>query len=69
MGPNSKKEYLKVVEERYLNAKSRMEKTFILNEICANLNFNRKYAIRWLNRKPSQAKKKGPQPKYIHQKY
>ncbi len=69
MSPQSKKEYFKAVWLRYKKASSRPEKTLILDELCINCNFNRKYAIRRLrNFKISRRKKPrinpGPKPKY-----
>jgi hypothetical protein len=45
MSPKSKKEHLAIIVERYRKA-NREKKTKILDELCANLGFNRKYAIR-----------------------
>lgn len=47
MSPRSKKEYIEAVHHRYKQA-SRGERTHILNELCANCGYNRKYAIRLL---------------------
>lgn len=57
MGIDSKREYYNTIRLRYLNA-SKREKTQILNEFCQNCGYNRKYAIRKLNQKPS-AKREG----------
>ena len=70
MSPQSKKEYRKALGLRYQKA-SRKQKSQILNEVCANLGFNRKYAVRWLrNWKPSRRRKPknkpGPKPQYQH---
>jgi len=70
MSPQSKKEYRKTLGLRYQKA-SRKQKSQILDEICANLGFNRKYAIRWLrNWKPPRCRepknKPGPKPRYQH---
>ena len=43
MSPNAKKELTKIVARRYLQAKSKKEKTKILDEYCANTGLNRKY--------------------------
>lgn len=52
MGPESKREYLELIRNRYSQA-SRRYKTQILHEFCANCGYHRKHAIRLLNRKPS----------------
>ena len=68
MSPQSKREYRKTLGLRYQKA-SRKQKSQILTEICANLGFNRKYAIRWLRsfKQPRRRKPKnkpGPKPQY-----
>ena len=69
MSPKSKKEHLKVIAQRYKKA-TRKEKSKILDEFCANLGFNRKYAIRRIRaffkirRRPKSQKKPGPKSKY-----
>ena len=68
MSPQSKKEYRKTLGLRYQKA-SRKQKSQILNEVCTNLGFNRKYAVRWLrNWKPPRRRKPknkpGPKPQY-----
>jgi hypothetical protein len=70
VSPQSKKEYRKTLGLRYQKA-SRKQKSQILNEVCTNLGFNRKYAGRWLRnwepprrRKPKN--KPGPKPQYQH---
>lgn len=42
----TKQEITEVVAKRYLNARSRKEKTKILDEYCANIGVHRKHAIR-----------------------
>ena len=69
MSPQSKKEYFKAIWLRYKKASSRAEKTKILDELCINCNFNRKYAIRRLRnfkiiRRKKIRNKPGPKPKY-----
>jgi hypothetical protein len=68
MSPKSKKEHLAVIAPRYKKA-SRKEKSKILDEFCANLKFNRKYAIRriraFLFPKPkTKSHTQGPRPRY-----
>jgi len=53
MDMNARRQYLKVLQERYLKARSRKEKSLILNEYCRNTHQNRKYAIRRINSYPS----------------
>lgn len=69
MSPKAIKEYLKAIWLRYKRAISRIEKSEILNELCTNLRFNRKYAIRRLHnfkilRRKKPKHKPGPKPKY-----
>jgi hypothetical protein len=47
----SKKEYLRVLQERYKSCTNRQEKTALINETVENLGLVRKSAIRALNRK------------------
>ena len=46
MDMRSRNEYLKVLRERYLEAETRKEKTWILDEYCGNTGQARKYVIR-----------------------
>ena len=46
----SRLEYIKNAKQRYLKAPSE-EKSTILNELCSNTGYNRKYAIRQLSAK------------------
>ncbi len=69
MSPHSKKEYLKTVWLRYQKASPKAEKSKILDELCANCHFNRKYAIRRIRnfkiiRRKKAKNKPGPKPKY-----
>ena len=69
MSPQSKKEYFKAVWLRYKKATSRAEKAKLLDELCANCHFNRKYAIRRLRSFRITHRKKikikpGPKPQY-----
>ena len=43
---HSRNEYLKVLRERYLKAKTKKEKSQILDEYCRNTGQARKYVIR-----------------------
>lgn len=62
MDMHSRNEYLKVLRERYLKAKTRKEKSRILDEYCQNTGQARKYVIRKiqprLDLKPKQRKKR-----------
>ena len=59
---HSRNEYLKVLRERYLEAKSRKEKAWILDEYCRNTGQARKYVIRRIqpgvDLRPKQRKKR-----------
>lgn len=64
MTPKSGMEYAKAVARRYLKAKGRKEKGKILDEFCATVVYNRKYAIDKLKRinfmdPPLQRKNRG----------
>lgn len=49
MDMNARNQYLKVLQEKYFQAKSRGEKSSILDEYCRNTHQNRKYLIRRIN--------------------
>jgi len=60
MDMNARNQYLKVLQERYFMAKSRKEKSAILNEYCKNTGQNRKYVIRKIRSPISlQVKRRG----------
>ena len=74
MSPQAKKEYLKAVWLRYKKASSKAEKSQILDELCTNCHFNRKYVIRRLGnfkilRRKKLKHKPGPKPKYQHPEF
>ena len=48
MSMQARKEYRGIVRERYWKARSKKEKSRILDEYCANTGHARKYAIRKL---------------------
>jgi len=50
MGRNEKKAYLEITRERYKNS-PRTKKGRILEEFCETCGYNRKYAIRILNKR------------------
>jgi len=47
MSPTAQKELLKTIAPRYQKAR-RKERSKILDEFCANFNYNRKYVVRKL---------------------
>jgi len=61
---HSKNEYLKVIRERYFPARTRKEKTLLLDEYCGNTGQSRKYVIWKIRRgsiKPKQRKRRKEQ--------
>jgi hypothetical protein len=61
MDMHSRNEYLKVIREGYFKAKTRKEKTELLDEYCRNTGQSRKYVIWKIHRgavKPKQRKKR-----------
>jgi len=61
---HSKNEYLKVIRERYSPARTRKEKTLLLDEYCGNTGQSRKYAIWKIHRgsiKPTHWKRRKDQ--------
>jgi len=57
MDMHSKNEYLKVIRERYFPARTRKEKTLLLDEYCGNTGQSRKHVIWKIHRgsiKPKQ---------------
>lgn len=64
MGKKAREEYLAAIRGRYRRA-GRRGKAAILDEFCAVCGYNRKYAIRILNRHGKPARQKtGPKPFY-----
>jgi len=67
MSKKAKQEYLLSLQERYTKV-NKEEKKKILDEFCTVCDYNRKYAIRILNSKSKQVrkrqKKRGPKPQY-----
>ena len=57
MSNKAKKEYLLEVKKRYFSA-CKSEKSIILKEFCTVCKYNRKYAIRLINKKVSKTNKK-----------
>jgi len=61
MDMHSRKEYLKVVRERYFETKTKKEKSEILDEYCCNTGQSRKYVITKIHKadfRPKQRKKR-----------
>jgi len=58
---HSRNEYLKVIKEKYFKARSKKERSQILNEYCSNIGQSRKHVIRKIHRaeiRPKQRKKR-----------
>ena len=49
MNMETRNQYLSVLRKQYLKAKTRKEKTLLLDEYCKNTGLNRKYVIRKIN--------------------
>jgi len=49
MNMDARNQYLKVLQDRYFKARSKKEKSLILDEYCKNTGQNRKYVIRKIN--------------------
>jgi len=63
MDMNARNQYLKVLQGKYFMAKSRKEKSLILDEYCKNTHQNRKYVIRKIRSRISLAvKRRGGKP-------
>ncbi|MEA1964157.1 MAG: ISNCY family transposase [Candidatus Aerophobetes bacterium] len=58
MNMDARNQYLKVLQERYFMAKSKKEKSSILEEYCGNTHQNRKYVIRRINSSVSSSPEK-----------
>ena len=66
---NARNQYLKVLQEKYLMAKSRKEKSSILDEYCSNTGQNRKYVIRKIRCSISSASKRRGGKEVIYDGY
>jgi len=58
MDMNARNQYLKVLQEKYFMAKSRKEKSSILDEYCGNTGQNRKHVIRKIRSRVSLVPKR-----------
>jgi hypothetical protein len=68
MSKKAKREYLIEIRKRYFLS-TKTDKQLMLDEFCKNCGYNRKYAIRLINKpsKPSQKSKRSGRPKkYNH---
>lgn len=66
---HSKNQYLKELQKRYFQARSKKEKSSILDEYCQNTHQNRKYVIRKINFSFSLKPKKREKRKQIYDGY
>jgi hypothetical protein len=67
VSPMAKREYLEAIRDRYLRAKTRAEKSRLLDEICATTGYDRKYVTRQMaKRRPGRParSKRGRKPIY-----
>ena len=65
MGKNERYAYLAAVRDRYRQANRKKAKAIILDEFCHVCGYNRKYAIRMLNRQRKKLKRRpGRKPVY-----
>jgi hypothetical protein len=70
MDMNARNQYLKVIQERYFKARSKKEKSAILDEYCRNTGQNRKYIIRKINSfSPTYSKPKRRKRKSLYDGY
>ena len=69
MNMDARNQYLKVLQERYFMAKSKKEKSTILDEYCKNTGQNRKYVIRKIRSRISLKPKKKKRKKRIYDGY
>lgn len=63
----AKREYLDEMRQRYRKARSRREKSQLLDEICATCGFHRKHVLRALRKgaqRPVGQRRRGPAPTY-----
>ena len=69
MDMHSRNQYLKEPHERYFQARSKKEKSSILDEYCRNTHQNRKYVISKINSCLSSVPKKTRKRKHIYDGY
>lgn len=63
MSPQARWEYMKTIRERYIQAKSKRDKSAILNEFCKTYGCHRKHAIRALNQPDPGPRRASCQPR------
>ena len=68
MDYEAKKQYMEILQEKYLKAQSRKEKSSILDEYCRNTGQDRKYTIKKFRNKV-RLKKEGEERKHRTEKY
>jgi hypothetical protein len=66
MGMQARKEYRGVVRERYWNARSKKEKSRLLDEYCTNTGHARKYAIRRLGARDNPDEQRRKRRKLVY---
>ena len=69
MNMDARNQYLKLLQDRYFKARSRKEKSAILDEYCKNTGQNRKYVIRKIRSRISLKPKKKKRKKRIYDGY
>jgi len=69
MDMHSRNQYLKRLQERYFQARSKKEKSSILDEYCRNTGQNRKYVIRKLRSSISLLVKRRGGKKVVYDGY
>ncbi len=69
MDMHSRNEYLKELQERYFQTRSKKEKSSILDEYCRNTRQNRKYVIRKIRSFRSSAPRRRKKRKVIYDGY
>jgi len=69
MDMHSRNEYLKELQERYFQARSKKEKSSILDEYCRNTRQNRKYVIRKIHSFRSSFPRRRKKRKVIYDGY
>jgi len=69
MNVSARNQYLKELQKRYFQTRSKKEKSSMLDEYCRNTSQNRKYVIRKINSCLSSEPKKGKKRKQIYDGY
>jgi len=66
MDMHSRNQYLKTLQQRYFQARSKKEKSSILDEYCRNTHQNRKYVISKINSSFSSTPRRRKKRKQIY---